>query len=132
MSAYHAFELNYLAQIYIRTYLSPSTKNQETNFVLYFKPSAEFCRQRSLNVLPDFLPASQVKLKSVTVGGLQRSGTMPANFQINLEEDELGSMIKVEFISQRTVEPLPEEAAAKTNGQGGESATCRPENRRAH
>jgi mannose/cellobiose epimerase-like protein (N-acyl-D-glucosamine 2-epimerase family) len=106
ISGYHAFELNYLAQIYIRTYLSPSTKRQETNFVLYFKPSADFCRQRSLNVLPDFLPAGQVKIKSVTVGGLQRSGTMPSNFQINLEEEELGSMVKVEFVSQRLAEPV--------------------------
>jgi mannose/cellobiose epimerase-like protein (N-acyl-D-glucosamine 2-epimerase family) len=101
ISGYHAFELNFLAQIYIRSYISPSEPDQETNFVLYFKPDPDFCRQRSMNVLPDFFPPGSIHVKSITVGGLQRSGAMPPNFQLGLSEEELGSLVKVEFETAR-------------------------------
>ena len=43
MSGYHAFELNYLAQIYIRTYLRPVPQSaRRRTLFLYFKPQCRF------------------------------------------------------------------------------------------
>lgn len=98
ISGYHAFELNYLAHIYIRTYISPAESKEESNYVLYFKPDVD-CDQESLNVLPDFFPPGMVRLKSVTVGARKREGEPRQDFQIDIPREELGKIVIAEFQS---------------------------------
>lgn len=91
ISGYHAFELNYLAHIYTRTYLPG-----ENNFTLYFRPDRD-CGQRSINVLPDFVKPGDLIVTRIVVNGVERSSVDDDNFQVELAEDELGSEVVVEF-----------------------------------
>src|SRR5207245_2199111 len=50
-AGYHAFELNYLAHIYMRVYAS-KLGSVDDNFVLFFRPDTEG-GMTSINVLPD-------------------------------------------------------------------------------
>jgi mannose/cellobiose epimerase-like protein (N-acyl-D-glucosamine 2-epimerase family) len=117
ISGYHAFELNFLAHLYIRSFVSPGEAGENSNFVLYFKPDKD-CNQQSLNVLPDFFPPGMVRLKSVTVRGMRRAGEMPEDFQIYLSPDELGNMVIAEFESKRHDPPQPgQDATQKTEAK---------------
>lgn len=91
ISGYHAFELNYLAHIYTRTYLDAAG-----TFSLYFRPLGE-CAHRSVNVLPDFLPPGSVEISGVTVDGATRSVPPPGTFQVPLGDSDLGRTVKVVF-----------------------------------
>lgn len=93
IAGYHSFELNYLAHIYIRTYLS---RGGENNFCLYFRPDPK-CQQRTINVLPDFVTPKRLRIKGISVNGVPRSTVNPVNFQIELRDGELGSELAVEF-----------------------------------
>lgn len=90
ISAYHAFELNYLAHIYISAYVTKQP------FCLYFKPDKN-CRQRSINVLPDFFKANSLEVSRINIDGTERTTVDPDNFQIELGEREfqLGSQAEV-------------------------------------
>jgi mannose/cellobiose epimerase-like protein (N-acyl-D-glucosamine 2-epimerase family) len=94
ISGYHAFELNYLAHIYICTYVTKQP------FCLYFKPNAN-CRQRSINVLPDFVKPKTLEISRVSINGNDRATIDADNFRIELidEEFKMGSTaeIVVEF-----------------------------------
>jgi hypothetical protein len=90
ISGYHAFELNFLAHIYIRTYV------RKESFCLYFKPDAE-SRRRSINVLPDFFKPGTLEIKRITIDGIERATIDPDNFQIELSASEVGTEIVVEF-----------------------------------
>jgi mannose/cellobiose epimerase-like protein (N-acyl-D-glucosamine 2-epimerase family) len=68
---YHAFELAYLAHVYTRIYVAEG-KEADTNFCLYFKISS-IKQQRSINVLPDFMPAGRVRITSVRANGVEMS-----------------------------------------------------------
>ncbi len=55
---YHAFELAYLAHLYTRTYVrayGAAGDGPDNTFCLYFK-ICSIKQQRSINVLPDFMP----------------------------------------------------------------------------
>jgi mannose/cellobiose epimerase-like protein (N-acyl-D-glucosamine 2-epimerase family) len=90
ISGYHAFELNYLAHIYISSYVIKEP------FCLYFKPD-KHCRQRSLNVLPDFFRPNSLEISRVSIDGSDRTSIDPDNFQIELgeKEFELGSEAEI-------------------------------------
>ena len=94
ISGYHAFELNFLAHVYISAYVTKKP------FCLYFKPDRK-CRQRSLNVLPDFFKPKSLEVSRISIDGTERTTIDPDNFQIELSEREfqLGSEseIIVEF-----------------------------------
>lgn len=90
ISGYHAFELNYLAHIYISSYVTKQP------FCLYFKPAAN-CRQRSINVLPDFIKPNSLEVSRVSIDGTERTTIDPDNFQLELGEREfqLGSEAEI-------------------------------------
>jgi mannose/cellobiose epimerase-like protein (N-acyl-D-glucosamine 2-epimerase family) len=92
VAGYHSWELNYLAHIYIRSYVLPG------NFVLFFRPSAS-SGFSSINVLPDFMRPSDVKIVGIRIDGEERTNFSPTNFQIPLEADELDSTVQIEFAS---------------------------------
>lgn len=90
ISGYHAFELNYLAHIYIRTYVSKKP------FCLYFKPNKN-CRQRSVNVLPDFFKPGTLEVSRISIDGTDQINVDPDSYQIQLHEKEfeLGSEAEI-------------------------------------
>lgn len=96
-----------MAHTYLRTYVRPegmvNTPSGDAafpivdqNFCLFFRPD-EDCPHTTLNVLPDFLPPGAVRIASITVNGVPRTSFSPDNFQIELEDDDLGSQVVVEF-----------------------------------
>ncbi|HEY9656832.1 MAG TPA: hypothetical protein V6C65_00100 [Allocoleopsis sp.] len=91
ISGYHAFELNYLAHIYISTYVTKQP------FCLYFKPNAN-CRQRSINVLPDFVKPNTLEISRVRVDGNERTTLDADNFRIELSDDELRNGSTAEIV----------------------------------
>jgi mannose/cellobiose epimerase-like protein (N-acyl-D-glucosamine 2-epimerase family) len=107
VAGYHSFELNYLAHTYICTYVQPkghvATMTGDAvfpvvdqNFCLFFRPEPG-SPHRTLNVLPDFLPPGAVEITNITVNGVKRPSFAKDNFQIELEEDDMGGQIIVEF-----------------------------------
>lgn len=90
ISGYHAFELNYLAHIYISSYVTKKP------FCLYFKPS-KHCRQRSINVLPDFVKPNTFQISRINIDGSERNAIDPDNFRIELSDREfhLGSEAEI-------------------------------------
>lgn len=90
ISGYHAFELNFLAHVYISAYVTKKP------FCLYFKPDRK-CRQRSLNVLPDFFKPKSLEVSRISIDGTERTTIDPDNFQIELSEREfqLGSEAEI-------------------------------------
>jgi hypothetical protein len=95
VAGYHSFELNYLAHLYTRAYVSAET-GTDNRFCLYFRPSCD-CGQRSLNVLPDFFPPGAVKVSGITINSIRRQSFDPEKFQVPLAENELGGTVVVEF-----------------------------------
>jgi hypothetical protein len=94
-SGYHCFELNYLAHIYNRAYVSLANRT-DASFCLYFKPD-KHSGLRSINVLPDFIPHGRVQIDQVTVNGVSREHSDPNFFQIELAERDLGCDVVVRF-----------------------------------
>jgi mannose/cellobiose epimerase-like protein (N-acyl-D-glucosamine 2-epimerase family) len=75
---YHAFELAYLAHLYTRAYVAAG-HGSDNGFCLYFKIwSIE--EQKSINVLPDFMPPGSVQITSVHANGVNVTESLdPAN-----------------------------------------------------
>ncbi|MGZ8299766.1 MAG: AGE family epimerase/isomerase, partial [Rhodoplanes sp.] len=107
VAGYHSFELNYLAHTYICTYVRPTARPQtmtgssqfattDHNFCLFFHPDKD-ARHTTLNVLPDFVPPGALEIMSIRINGVLRTNFDPENFQIELDREELGSEIIVEF-----------------------------------
>ena len=94
ISGYHAFELNYLAHIYLSTFV----RAPNAGFSLRFKPDPK-ANQRSINVLPDFLPKEIVFIKNVRVNGRIKNPNDydSNNCHINFSDSELGKEFLVEF-----------------------------------
>jgi mannose/cellobiose epimerase-like protein (N-acyl-D-glucosamine 2-epimerase family) len=90
IAGYHAFELNYLAHVYMSTYVTKKP------FCLYFKPDKN-CRQRSINVLPDFVKPDTLQVSRISIDGTERTNIDPNNFHIELGEQEfqLGSAAEI-------------------------------------
>lgn len=95
ISGYHSFELNFLAHIYISSYVTKQP------FCLYFKPNRN-CRQRSINVLPDFVKPGTLEVARVNIDGSERTSLDPDNFRIELSEEELKTGSEAEIIVQFT------------------------------
>lgn len=100
---YHAFEMNYLAHIYIRSYVKPKLTEPASgygaygsNFCLFFCPE-ETPHRKTFNALPDFYAPGTIEIASIKVNGIPRSSFSASNFQIELDEDEFGSQVVVEF-----------------------------------
>jgi hypothetical protein len=112
VAGYHSFELNYLAHLYTRAYVSgPSGTDRQ--FCLYFKPSVD-CGQRSINVLPDFFPPGSVRVSGISVNSVRRPNFDPDNFHIPVSEEELGGNMIVEFCTCSEGERAPAEAPSKS------------------
>ncbi len=97
VAGYHALELNYLAHIYIRSYVAKEP------FCLFFKPNLN-CGMKSINVLPDFFKKGTLKISKITVNGIERplvnhNLCCEYYYQIELLEKELkhNAEIMVEF-----------------------------------
>jgi mannose/cellobiose epimerase-like protein (N-acyl-D-glucosamine 2-epimerase family) len=111
VAGYHSFELNYLAHVYLRAYVRPSRKGTnaaggsafpviDRTFCIFFRPDAH-CAHTTLNVLPDFMAPDTIEISRISVGGVPRQNFDPRNFQIELERQELGTQVIVEFRSTR-------------------------------
>lgn len=99
IAGYHAFELNYLAHIYISAYV------KKESFCLYFKPNAN-SRQRSVNILPDFFKPNALRVKRISIDGSELQNVDPDNFQIVLGELQFQLGSEAEIIVE--FEPLKE------------------------
>lgn len=99
ISGYHAFELNFLAHLYTRSYVI-ADKNDDNGFCLYFKLSPHR-DQTSINVLPDFFPPGLVRVASVRINGVDRSEDLVPNsandFQIQVGHSAEPVELVVEF-----------------------------------
>ncbi len=95
VAGYHSFELNYLAHIYIRSYVKGKSE-EESNFCLFFFPDKDSgCT--TINVLPDFFGPDTLEVANIKVNGVPRPSFSPDNFQVDLAEEELNSQVVVEF-----------------------------------
>ncbi len=128
-AGYHSFELNYLAHLYTRAYVSGQSKTDD-RFCLYFKPSAD-CGQRSINVLPDFFPPGSLRISGISVNSIRRPNFAPDNFQIPLSDEEIGGNLIVEFCTCKganrdaAVASPPPIAAGKNPGGPLPGPDCR-------
>ncbi len=104
-TGYHVEELNYLAHIYNRVFVTNGGESSShNNFSLYFRPERGN-RQLSINVLPDFFAPGEIEVIRVSVRGIDRPDLAakarnydsPTPFQIELRDEELGSEVIVEF-----------------------------------
>jgi hypothetical protein len=101
IAGYHAFELNYLAHIYIRTYVDRG-EDHNRSFVLYFKPE-KTNRIRSLNVLPDFFRPGDLKIIKIKINGMSKEINDEAQFKFQIDIADLpeNSVIVVEYMPTR-------------------------------
>jgi hypothetical protein len=98
-AGYHSFELNYLAHIYMRTYID-APSNSDTSFCLYFRPDKD-SNLRSINVLPDFLGDHHLEIVGLKINGVTVEYVDTNNFQIPIDKAELGSEVIVQFRSKK-------------------------------
>lgn len=96
VAGYHSFELNYLAHIYIRSFVRGQHPGVDNDFVLFFRPNAD-CGRTSINVLPDFVRPGSLQIESITVNGVAKTSFDRSSFQVELDPDELGSQVIVAF-----------------------------------
>ena len=86
---YHAFELAYLAHLYTRAYVAAGG-GSDNGFCLYFKIGS-IDEQKSINVLPDFMPPGRVRITAVLANGVDvtdRSGSGESgDYQIPTDGD---------------------------------------------
>lgn len=97
-SGYHVFELNFLAHLYIRSFV------QKTPFRLYFKP----CCARGneiINVLPDYLPKGALIMGRVYVNGQEFHKVNRNSFQVDLSEFQREIEVAVEFVPNKDYRP---------------------------
>lgn len=93
IAGYHAFELNYLAHLYIRSYV---VNNDDADFALVFRP-ADTQAVTTLNVLPDFMPPDTVRINTIRVNGVEQKHAAVDSFQLDISSYPSGSRIEVEF-----------------------------------
>jgi hypothetical protein len=89
IAGYHSLELCYLAQAYTRTYVGGE------GFSLHFRPEPG---SGAVNVLPDFLPPSALRVRRVVVAGEEQRGVPPDRFQVRLGEGFRGGEVRVELL----------------------------------
>jgi hypothetical protein len=98
IAGYHSFELNYLAHLYIRTYVP--IENGDETFCLTFHPSCDGCL-KTLNVLPDFFRPGDLKILGYKVNGVPRPVSDPHRFQIDISDLQENCEVEVEFLPIR-------------------------------
>lgn len=98
IAGYHAFELNYLAHLYIRTFVERGTGHHDS-FVLYYRP-VKNNSVTTLNVLPDFFRPNDLEIHNLRINGVVKSveGTDRHRFQIDISDLPADSVILVEYL----------------------------------
>jgi len=92
IAGYHAFELNYLAHIYLRCYVDKASEG-DADLCLYFRPD-ESCEFHSINVQPDFIKPKTIEIAGLRVNGKDRK-VDPKMFQITVNDEDLGKEFMV-------------------------------------
>ncbi len=95
IAGYHSFELNYLAHLYIRTYV-PQTHGGDDSFCLTFRPCCSGIK--TINVLPDFFRPGELKIINVKANGIPMGIRDPHRFQIDISDVPKDAEIEVEFL----------------------------------
>ncbi|HEX3043998.1 MAG TPA: AGE family epimerase/isomerase [Bacillota bacterium] len=98
-AGYHSFELNYLAHVYLRTYVE-TPEDSDTSFCLYFRPVKDN-EIKSINVLPDFLGQDALEIVGLTINNRDVDYVDSNNFQIPIRQEDLGSQVIVQYRSKR-------------------------------
>jgi hypothetical protein len=111
IAGYHSFELNYLAHTLsvskAKSTHQPATQlfpSFDQTFCLFFCPDQD-CPHTTLNVLPDFVPPGAVEIVGITVKGVPPMNFAPDKFHIELEREDLGGQIVVEFCPKAPPRP---------------------------
>ncbi len=86
IAGYHAFELNYLAHIYIRAAMALADGDGREDFCIYFKPSGKR-GPMDLNVFPDMMDPATTRLVRVTVEGKDVKTFDPVLGRVSLDAD---------------------------------------------
>jgi mannose/cellobiose epimerase-like protein (N-acyl-D-glucosamine 2-epimerase family) len=97
-SGYHVFELNFLVQLYIRTFVT------KTPFRLYFRP----CPSRKndiISAMPDYLPKEALQMGRVFVNGAEHNDVSRDNFLVKLKPAGSEVDVAVEFIPNPDYKP---------------------------
>lgn len=89
MAGYHAFELCYLAAIYINLLIFQEPMD------FHFKPAAGGFADQILRVSPDILPPGSIRIKQVWIDGTPYHEFDKEGLLIRLPEDYAGKKIKV-------------------------------------
>ncbi|MDQ1265436.1 MAG: hypothetical protein QG635_586 [Bacteroidota bacterium] len=92
MSGYHSFELCYLASVYTNLLIT----KQPMDF--YFSPLPNGFPNNILNVAPDLLPASSIKIESVTINGNIHTDFDADNLTVKLPQSDDRLKVKVTLI----------------------------------
>lgn len=98
IAGYHSFELNFLAHLYIRTYV-PQTDGGDNSFCITFRP----CKNgvKTLNVLPDFFRPGDLRIMGVKLNGLPQTVHDAHRFQIDITGLDEDAEVEVEFLAIR-------------------------------
>ena len=96
VAGYHSFELNFLANLYMRTagltnigqtqndlFNTEGTSERDSKFCLYFKLHPESSRD-SINVRPDYTTHNKLTISGIVIDGVVKSVIDPSNFQISI------------------------------------------------
>lgn len=110
IAGYHAFELCYLAHIYVRAYVTGPLDPEEV-FTLTFCPS-RVCAIDSINVLPDFLPPGTVEVAAIRVDGFTQPSPPLSGFQLDISSYRKDAIIEVEFHCKAGMASVRAEKAA--------------------
>ncbi len=98
-SGYHVFELNFLANLYIRTFIT------KKRFRLYFK-SCPSRKNNLINLMPDYLPKEALKIGEVFVDGEKYQDVDKDNFRVELSPSDREVEIAVEFVPNEDYKPM--------------------------
>lgn len=104
IAGYHAFELNFLVHLYIKSYVEPTSMIQVSraravkreSFVLCFCPQKS-SSVATLNVLPDFFSPDSVEIVSVHINGLEVKPPPTGSFAVDISTVPPNSLINVEM-----------------------------------
>lgn len=109
IAGYHAFELSFLAHIYIRTYAAKALDREHgaaaidarktpdsRNFLLHFCP-LQASSVTTLNVLPDFMSPGSVKIVRVRVNGLVVPPPPEGSYQVDISSLPPNTIVAVEM-----------------------------------
>jgi mannose/cellobiose epimerase-like protein (N-acyl-D-glucosamine 2-epimerase family) len=101
IAGYHAFELNYLANLYIHTYVKGDS------FSLTYCP-VHNSSVKTLNVMPDFFRPKDLIIINIKVNGLVLDIPDKTTFQIDISSFPEEAVIEVEYL------PLRNDAASES------------------